>query len=154
MKKTTKKMAMAFLAILTGAFLLMPGVSALAAPPPYILTIHVPVDDVKSVQVVDDTHVFAHSGIATIDAYAPNGDTHFNRRTLVGIYDDLYTSDPSSGGTLQIGAIASMPVFHSATEATVTIDTSVLTAGTYWLRFITRLPGGKWEVAEGVLVVH
>ncbi|MHB8124470.1 MAG: hypothetical protein ACYDEJ_02300 [Desulfitobacteriaceae bacterium] len=148
--KSLKKMVTI---LLTGVFLLMLGVPVFAAPT--ILTVPVPVDTVKSIQVVDDTYVHAGGGIVSVDAYAPNGDTNFNiRRTYVGVYDALRTSDPGSGGNLQVGAIVPMPTFHSTTEVTVTIDTSKLTAGTYWLRFTTRLSGGEWEVAEGVLMVH
>ena len=122
-----------------------------------ILDTPVPVDSVKSIQVVDDTYVRAGGGVYTIEAFAPNGDTNLGTgadRTYVAIYDALRTSDLSSGGNRQVGAIAGIPTFPSSTEAVVTIDTTRLAAGTYWLRFITMLADGTWEVAEGVLLVH
>lgn len=118
---------------------------------------NVPVDTIKSIQVIDDTYVMAGGGVYTVEAYAPNSDTNLGTgagKTFVGIYDEGKTSDPSTGGTRQLGAIAAVPVFPSSTQAVVQIDTTHLAAGTYWLRFTTKLADGSWEVAEGVLMVH
>lgn len=123
----------------------------------WILDAKVPVDHVKSIQVESDLHVVENTGTVSVNAYAPNGDTHFGSgtcRTYVGVYDALRTSDPASGGIRLEGAIADLPVFASETEATVSINTNALPAGEYWLRFTTKLPDGTWEVAEGVLMVH
>ena len=66
----------------------------------------------------------------------------------------LLTSDPSTGGALQIGAMTKPSLFSSPTSARVFVNPAGLAAGSYWVRFVTRLPDGTNDAAEGTLMVH
>jgi hypothetical protein len=120
-----------------------------------VLDAKVPIDNVLNLQVEDDTFVLTGHGIVTVK-FKGTG-THWGTgigKTYIGVYDAARTSDPASGGHRQVGAIAAVPVFTSTTEGSVQLDTSHLTAGSFWLRTTMLVSAGKWEVAEGVLMVH
>jgi hypothetical protein len=120
-----------------------------------VLDAKVPVDSVLNLQILDDSFVFAGRGVVTV-SFRGTG-THLGGgvgRTWIGVYDAARTSDPSTGGNRQVGAIGAVPTFTSLTDGSVPIDTSHLAAGRFWLRTMTLVSAGKWEVAEGVLMVH
>ncbi|MDB5101076.1 MAG: hypothetical protein JWM80_5497 [Cyanobacteria bacterium RYN_339] len=120
-----------------------------------ILDAKVPVDSVLNLQVLDDTFVFAGRGTVTIK-FKGTG-THLGGgigKTYMGVYDAGRTSDPSTGGSRLVGAIGGLPTFSTLLEGSVAIDTSHLVAGSYWLRATTLVSTGRWEIAEGVLMVH
>jgi hypothetical protein len=117
----------------------------------------VEVSEIKSIQVVNDTFVFGYGGEYTIEFTAPNLDTNLGAGksiTFVGLYDAGRTSDPTSGGNLLPGTIASLPTFTSTASGSIKISTATTAPGSYWLRFQTMLTDGSWEIAEGVLMVH
>jgi len=114
-----------------------------------------PIPTVRSVQVVSDLAVQSGGAATSVEAFAVNGDTRWAPfTTCVGIFDAGLTSDPSTGGTLQLGAIYTQAQFPSATTANVSINPSGLPAGAYWLRMVTRLADGTNDAAEGTLLVH
>jgi hypothetical protein len=120
-----------------------------------VLDAKVPVDNVLNIRVQDDSFVLAGRGVVTVK-FTGTG-THWNAgigKTYIGVYDAARTSDPATGGNRQVGAIGGIPSFSSTTEGAVQIDTGHLAAGSYWLRTTLLVSAGKWEVAEGVLMVH
>ncbi len=114
-----------------------------------------PIPTVRSVQIVSDLSVQSGGAATSVEAFAVNGDTQWAPfTTCVGIFDGGLTSDPSTGGTLQLGAIYTQAQFTSSTTANVKINPSGLAAGAYWLRMVTRLADGTNDAAEGTLLVH
>ncbi len=114
-----------------------------------------PIPTVRTLEIVSDLGVQSGGAPTSIDANAVNGDTRWQSvSTCVGVFNGGLTSDPTSGGTLQVGAVYTQARFPSATSMSVSINPSGLPAGAYWLRTITRLQDGTNDAAEGTLLVH
>ncbi len=114
-----------------------------------------PISTVRTLEIVSDLAVQSGGASTGIEAIATNSDTQWAPfTTCVGVFNGGITSDPTTGGTLQLGAIYTPAQFPSATRMSVKVNPGGLAPGAYWLRTVTRLQNGTNDVAEGTLLVH
>jgi hypothetical protein len=113
-----------------------------------------PCSSVLNIQITDDRMVMAGGTAATI-SFVGTG-THLGQElcTYVNVFDGQRNSDPSTGGNAKFGTTSGATYDADGLNGTVSLDPSTLSAGSYWLRFSTKMKDGTWEVAEGVLMVH